>query len=100
MSSNNSRISSVQCRIVRWKCTDRAYFDAPSMDIRRHAVVNNGRQPAWGLPSVAGGEAGERHHTASGVDRGGGGAPASRAGGRGRGWGGVGVLFGLPTKSG
>src|SRR6478736_2104241 len=71
MSSNDDRISSVQCRIIRWYCTNKAYFDALSMDVRRHAAVNNGRQPAWGLPSVAGGEAGERGDTASGVDRGG-----------------------------
>jgi len=34
MSSNDDRISSVQCRIVRWYSTDRAYFDALSIDVR------------------------------------------------------------------
>src|SRR5258707_1076779 len=91
MSSNDDRISSVQCRIVRRYCTDRINFDALSMDVCRHAAVNNGRWPGWGLRSVAGGEAGERHHTASGVDRGGG--VASEPGlGAGAGGGGAGRL--------
>src|SRR6476660_3128230 len=42
-----------------------------SMDVRRHAAVNNRRQSTRGLGSGVGGEAGERHNTASGVDRGG-----------------------------
>src|SRR5262245_10227798 len=71
MSSNNDRISSVQCRIACWYCTNKGYFDPLSTDVLRHAAVNNGRSPGWGLRSVAGGEAGERHDTASGVDRGG-----------------------------
>src|ERR1700758_980145 len=100
MSSNDDRISIVQCRVVRWYCMDRPHFEVLSMDVRGHAAVNNGRQPAAGLRSVAGGEAGERHHTASGVDRGGPVAPESRRGAgavvRGR----VGVLSGLRQGAG
>src|SRR5271163_2850545 len=80
MSSNYSRMTSVQCRIACWYCTDRTYFGVLSMDLGGHAAVNDGRQLAWGLRSVAGGEAGERHHTASGVGRGGVVAPESRRG--------------------
>ena len=46
----------------------------------RHAAVNNGRVQMSGLGSVAGGERGERHDAASGVDRGGVVAPESGCG--------------------
>ena len=49
MSSNDDRISSVECRMIRWYYAERAYFNAISMDVLRHAAVNNGRPPVLGL---------------------------------------------------
>src|ERR1700731_5371582 len=71
MSSNYRRISSVGCRMVRCYSCDTRYFTRLPMVRRGHAAVNNGRQRVRGLGSGAGGEAGERHDTASGVERGG-----------------------------
>src|SRR5882757_5882376 len=71
MSSNYGRISSVECRATRCNnCHIRCLVALPVVYLR-HAAVNNGRLNVRGLSSGAGGEAGERHHTASGVDRGG-----------------------------
>src|SRR5829696_3594649 len=71
MSSNDDRISSVTCRMIRCCWENDGYFAASTVVDRRHAAVNNRRYEWRGLGSGVGGEAGERHDTASGADRGG-----------------------------
>src|SRR6478735_3611139 len=71
MSSNNDRISIVECRITRYDGRYIGCLAVLPLVGSRHAAVNNGRQEVGDLGSGAGGEAGERHDTASGVDRGG-----------------------------
>ena len=80
MSSNDDRISSVECRMPR--CYDGyiGYLGELSGASPRHTAVNNRRQKVRGLGSGAGGGAGERHDTASSADRGGAAAPKSRRG--------------------
>src|SRR3954454_15461055 len=55
----------------RWYCSSDSDFAVLAVTDRRHAAVNNRRGGWRGLGSGAGGEAGERHDTASGADRGG-----------------------------
>src|SRR6202165_4556744 len=69
MSSNYDRISSVECRITRCNSCHIGCLVVLSAVYPRHAAVNNGRLEVRGLGSGAGGEAGERHHTTSGVER-------------------------------
>ncbi len=71
MSSIYHRMSRAHCRIVLCTRLLPAYFAMHLILLRRHAALNNGRVDAGGLGSDAGGETGERHDTASGVDRGG-----------------------------
>ena len=80
MSSNDSRMSSVWCRIVHWYWCENADLAVLYMEICRHAAVNNRRQQPRRLRSGAGGETGERHDTASSVGRGGAAAPESGRG--------------------
>src|ERR1700677_71776 len=71
MSSNYHRISSVEYRIASQLRCNKAYYVVMPTESGRHAAVNSGRSRVMGLGSGAGGEAGERHDTAYGVDRGG-----------------------------
>jgi hypothetical protein len=66
------RTSRVQCRADRYINLFAAYSRCIwefCVDARYYAALNNGPVEVGGLGSDAGGETGERHDTASGVDR-------------------------------